>query len=391
MKSLIVTLVTVLVLFFTLTSTTYAASLEECDKEDIPSDKVGECIEILSEKVADLGNQKKTLAAQISQFDSQIQLTQLRISEAEKAIEQLEKEIGVLGFRIEYITDSVDNLETLLKQRIVATYQQSFVSNFEIILSSSGFSELILRTQYLKQVQEADKKLLANLLSTKSNYANQKDERVEKQAAIEENKQKLLGLKTNLDQQKAEKQVFLRQTQNDESRYQQLLAQAQAELAIAFGGGTETFIRDVKTGDAIGTIINGKSGCSTGRHLHFEVHQNGSIKDPNDYLSSTSYDYPYGEGDSGSINPRGSFPWPISSPIHITQGYGMTPYANSGSYNGNPHFGIDMYTESLTVKAVKDGKLYGGSYSGCSYGPLIYAKIKHDNGLDTLYLHMIPN
>ncbi len=69
----------------------------------------------------------------------------------------------------------------------------------------------------------------------------------------------------------------------------------------------------------------------------------------------------------------------------------MTPYAKSGSYNGHPHFGIDMYTDSSTVKVVKDGKLYGGSYAGCSFGPLIYAKVKHDDGLDTLYLHTIPH
>ena len=380
-----------LAIFLLSTAAVTATSLEDCEKDDIPADKVGDCIKILSEKIADLGSQKKTLSSQIAQFDTQIKLTQTKISDAQASIAQLEKEIGVLGFRIGYITDSVDRLEMLLKQRIVATYQQSFVSNLEILLTSIDFSDFILRSQYLKQVQENDKKLLANLLLTKSNYANQKDEREVKQAAIEENRQKLLGLKTSLDSQKAEKESFLRITKNDETRYQRLLAQAQAELAIAFGGGTETLMRDVKQGDTIGTIISGQSGCSTGTHLHFETHKNGSIEDPNNYLSSTSFSYPYGESDSGSINPHGSLPWPISSPIYITQGFGTTPYASSGAYNGNPHFGIDMYSSSLTVKAVKDGKLYGGSYGGCSYGPLIYARIKHDDGLDTLYLHMIPN
>ena len=380
-----------LAIFLLSTAAVTATSLEDCEKDDIPADKVGDCIKILSEKIADLGSQKKTLSSQIAQFDTQIKLTQTKISDAQASIAQLEKEIGVLGFRIGYITDSVDRLEMLLKQRIVATYPQSFVSNLEILLTSIDFSDFILRSQYLKQVQENDKKLLANLLLTKSNYANQKDEREVKQAAIEENRQKLLGLKTSLDSQKAEKESFLRITKNDETRYQRLLAQAQAELAIAFGGGTETLMRDVKQGDTIGTIISGQSGCSTGTHLHFETHKNGSIEDPNNYLSSTSFSYPYGESDSGSINPHGSLPWPISSPIYITQGFGITPYASSGAYNGNPHFGIDMYSSSLTVKAVKDGKLYGGSYGGCSYGPLIYARIKHDDGLDTLYLHMIPN
>ena len=378
------------IIFFFLISTKIitAVSLQDC--ENNPTSDVSGCIEVLSNKLNDLGAQKKTLSSQIAQFDTQIQVTQLKISDAQKTLTKLEGEINALGFRIGYVTDSISKLENLVKERIVATYEQSYISNLEFLFSSDNFSDAILRMQYLKVVQQNDKKVLSALQETRSNYANQKDEREQKQAAIEDQKTKLEALKVSLDQQKTEKQAFLRETQNDESKYQRLLAQAQAEIAIAFGGGTETYMRDVKVGDTIGNIISGRSGCSTGTHLHFEVHKNGRVDDPNNYLSSTSFDYPFGESDSGSINPHGSLPWPINSPIHITQAYGMTPYAKSGAYNGSPHFGIDMYSSSSTVKAVKDGKLYGGSYSGCSYGPLVYAKVKHDDGTDTLYLHTIP-
>ena len=391
-----------LLLFLTLIffSPIRAVSLEECEKEDVASDKIGECIDLLAGKVGELGQQKKTLSSQIAQFDNQIRLTQLKISEAQATIDKLEKEIGVLGFRIDYINESVDTLERLLKERIVATYQQSFVSNLELLIASNDFSDLILRIQYIKLIQENDKKVLASLQETKANYSNQKEDRETKQAAIEENKQKLLGLKTQIDNQKLEKQVLLTRAQNDESRYQKLLAQAQAEIAIAFGGGVETYIRDVKQGETIGTVRIGQSGCSTGTHLHYEVHKNGSIEDPNNYLnSSTSYNYwNNNEAEVGSINPRGPLPWPLDAPVQINQGFGWTPYAKGGGYrdkNGvdHPHYGIDMSkgpSTAASVKAAKDGKLYGGSYGGCSYGPLIYAKIKHDDGLDTLYLHMIP-
>src|SRR4030042_4367703 len=137
----------VFLLVFSLFKTVSAVSLEECEKEDIDSDKVGECIEVLSNKVNELTSQKKTLASQISQFNSQIQITQLKITEAQATIDKLEKEIGILGFRIGYITDSVDKLETLLKERIVATYQQSFISNFELLLTSRDFSDMVLRAQ----------------------------------------------------------------------------------------------------------------------------------------------------------------------------------------------------------------------------------------------------
>src|SRR3989344_6675977 len=91
-------------------------------------------------KISDLQEKERDLSEQIAYINSQIQLTELRIEEAQAKINQLEKEIGVLGFRIGYITDSVDRLETLLKERIVATYQQGFIYDFAppVCQASSG-------------------------------------------------------------------------------------------------------------------------------------------------------------------------------------------------------------------------------------------------------------
>lgn len=381
------------IFFFALTTKfTLAVSLDECEKD--PSANISECINLFSTKITDLASQKKTLSSQIAQFDIQIKLTQLKISDAENTIVQLEKEIGILGFRIGYVSDSIGKLETLVKQRIVATYQQSFISNLELVAAANDFSDLLLRLQYLKQVQENDKKILANLQQTKANYANQKDERETKQAQIEEQKTKLEGLKTNLDKQKTEKQAFLAITKNDESKYQKLLAQAQAERAIVFGGGSDVFMRDVKQGDTIGSIASHSAspGCSSGAHLHFEVHKNNGLEDPNNYLRGASYGYSYPESQYstyGTINPHGDLSWPLSEPITIHQGYGSHSFAQTFYANGI-HAGIDMDSSSSTVKAVKDGKLYGGSYN-CSNGKLYYAKVEHSDALTTWYLHMIPN
>jgi len=371
----------------------FAASLEECEKEDIPQDKVAECIEVLSNKVSELGAQKKTLASQIAQFDSQIQITQLKISEAQATIDKLEKEIGVLGFRIGYITDSVDRLENLLKQRIIATYQQSFVSNLELLLTSKDFSDFVLRVQYLKQVQENDKKILSNLQETKSNYANQKDEREVKQAAIEENKKKLLGLKASLDQQKVEKQKFLEVTKNDEVRFQRLLAQALAEKKAISAAFSEALSRlnsgegeSVSAGRTIAVLGNsGAPTCSTGPHLHFMVTKDGVTQDPANYLKDVS---PGWDNPDPKLSFSGSWNWPISNPT-VTQIYGKSWYVTHlGWYGGGIHDGIDMVGDSSIV-APRSGKLIIGS-TYCGSSVLKYAALKHDDdsGIITLYLHI---
>src|SRR3990167_4346682 len=364
----VLTFVVLLVLGLFISNSTSAVSLEECEKKDIPADKVSECIEVLSNKVTELGEQKKTLSSQIAQFDNQIRLTQLKISDAQATIDRLEKEIGVLGFKIGYITDSVERLEVLLKQRIVATYQQSFISNFELLLTSRDFSDLVLRVQYLKQVQENDRRLLANLQETKSNYANQKDEREDKQAAIEENKKKLLGLKASLDTQKAEKKAIVA-----------AFSQAVSRLNSGEGDG-------VSEGSTIALLGNsGGPDCSSGPHLHFTVLKNSSPQDPAQYLKDVSPGWD--NSPDGQFGFSGSWNWPISSP-RITQGFGMSYWAKLGWYNGNIHDGIDM-TGGSTISAPRSGKLIYGSTT-CGNSALKYAAIKHndDSSIITLYLHI---
>src|SRR3989344_5398998 len=156
----------IVIFFISLISSFFAVTIfaqSEVDKYQEIQKKIAE----VSAKISDLQKIERDLSEQITYINSQIKLTELRIEEAQVKIDQLEKEIGVLGFRIGYITDSVNRLEVLLKQRIVATYQQSFISNIELLLTSRDFSDLILRLQYVKQVQENDKKILADLQTTK--------------------------------------------------------------------------------------------------------------------------------------------------------------------------------------------------------------------------------
>ena len=380
-----------LILSLFVTGKIFGVSLDECEKE--VSANLNECVDLFSQKINELSSQKKTLSSQIAQFDTQIKVTQLKITDAQNTIEKLEKEIGVLSFRIGYVNQSIDRLEELVKKRIVATYQQSFVSNLELVIASNDFSDLILRLQYLKQVQENDKKILSSLQETRSNYANQKDEREIKQAAIEENKAKLEQLKKGLDSQKAEKQTLLVVTGNDEARFQKLLQQAIAERKAIVAAFSQAVSRlNSGEGDPVskgGTVaLLGNSGapaCSSGPHLHFTILQNSSPINPSQKLKDVS---PAWDNAPDGLFPfTGDWDWPIANP-RITQGFGMTYWARLGWYEGNNHDGIDM-TGGPTIVAPKAGKVIYGS-TKCGGSTLKYAAIKHDDepSVITLYLHV---
>lgn len=331
------------------------------------------------EKIENLQETERDLEEQLDYINSQIKLTELRIEEAQAKIDELEQEINTLGFRIGFITDSVDRLEKLLKERIVATYQQSFISNFEILATSSDFSDLILRLQYLKEVQENDKKLLSSLLETKSSYANQKDEREDKQAQVEEQKAKLDAANILLARQKKEKDDFLAVTRSDEKRYQEELRRLQADAASISQalGNIGAKIGTVSKGDIIGSV--GSSGCSTGPHLHLEVFTDAKVEggrivgnrvDPKPYLENGQYEKPV-----------------PNYPGNVTTWYGEIYFLGT-------HTGIDIADPFGTpIRAIDGGEAYLTS-APCNYniaGGTPLGKglvVDHKNGLVTLYWHI---
>jgi len=80
------------------------------------------------------------------------------------------------------------------------------------------------------------------------------------------------------------------------------------------------------------------------------------------------------------------FIWPAHGPI--TQGFGMTDFAESGAYGGLGHPGIDIgQSYGLPIVAAKDGVVtFAGGNPCCGYG--YYVDIDHGGGVMTRYGHM---
>ena len=373
-------------------SSNVCTSVPECSEQKLDC---GKCMEYLTNKKNEATGRAKTLSSEIAVTDKQISLTEARIRATGQQIKELERDIDIAKGKITDLEENIDKTTKVLVERIAAVYQVGSIKPWEIFLSANNIGDVFNRLKYLRVIQIYDKKKVYAAEQAKVDYKNQKEIFEGKEEEAQALSDKLENYTNQLASEQAGKEELLKVTRNDESRYQRLLAQARAERAIVLGGGTEVFLRNVNVGDNVGTIITGASGCSTGTHLHFSVYQGTSVRDPNDYLSSKSFSYSYGEnpealfGFYGSINPHGSYPWPLDDPIKINQGYGSHGY--SVRYPGGTHDGIDMEGGNLNVKAVRSGKLYEGSYGGCSYGPLSYAKVEHDDGLITWYLHMLTN
>jgi peptidoglycan hydrolase CwlO-like protein len=356
MKKILLLLPLLLLIFFV--PKVRSATVEEKQKQ----------IEELEKKVSELKNQVKTLSGQIVYYDSQIALNQLKINQTEDLISSISSKIEILENRLQ-------RRANILQQQIVITYKQGPIDPFRLILSSKDFSQFISRLKYTQIVQATNRQLLYDTQVIQSQYGQQKE-------LIEQSKVKLQIQKTSLAALKTEKENLLIQSKNSEVVYQRQLDQAQLELA-AIQTALASAIREgpVKKGDPIGLVGNsGYPDCSTGKHLHFEVRVNDL------WLSAENYLKPITDKWGLRIG-SGSWDWPLTGEIQITQRYGKTPYSYRYLYSGGIHTGIDMISSIDIIRAPADGTLYT-SLQKCGSSNLKVKYIDHGNNLKTFYLHV---
>lgn len=372
--------------------------------EETNSDAINNLQQEISElenKIAQKQQEEQTLQREIDQFNYQIDLTRLKIQQSQEEIIQKEKEIKELAgdiddlkTRIEKLKNSIVYQEKILGERLRERYKTREESPFFVIFASETVNQLVKKTEYLKVMEQQDKKLLDQMNSTKTAFANQKDIFEDKKEEEETLKNQLEAEKINLEnynadleRQNLEKKSLLEQTKNDENTYQELLKTSRAELEaiqnivnnINFKNGTE-----IKKGDPIAIMGNsGYPSCSSGPHLHFEVRKNGQVVNAEKYLNPKDlyvYDYNSGYKTIGT----GNWSWPMESPT-INQRYGETPW--SWRYPSGRHDGIDMEASNKYIYAPKDGIIVRDTM-GCYNTVINYAAIDHGDGIVSYYLHI---
>lgn len=364
------------------------SDLTEEEREEIQ-----EKIDELTKKLSEVQKEKTTLSSTIRLLDNKILLNAEQVRQTELEIRVTESQVEDLSERVEGLKESLGDLSTALIHRVQQQYKQRTHDSMSRLFSTAGVADLLQQDKYLAKARAHTQELILSTEEKRQNYDNERVEKEDKQVELEALKLRLQDQKTELDQQKEDKRLVLQTTQNNERIYQEQLAAAQAEaaglLSIKAGLGQEEKVRKVKKGDKIATIISGKSACSSGTHLHFEVVKKGNYQNPFGYLGSASIV----NLSSDPAKPTGDWPWPINNAARITQGYGMTWYARVlRAYGGSPHTGVDMISKTpsdLTVRAVEDGTLYRGSVRcGSQYMRYVRVLSEDDDELSSIYVHV---
>ena len=379
-------------LFFIVCSVAISFNVFTISADDDLEEKKKE-IEELEKKLQETKSEKQTLTNTINGISSKINYTENQIEQTQETITNLETEIKTLDDTIDELDFSLDKISAVFARNVVSDYKRRSQHIGFNLLISDGIPSLLRNLKYSGAIQNQNISLLKQVVGVQNEISDKKVVKQEKQEQYTDLKDDLVVQERSLESQQAAKQATLRITQNNERRYQSQLANALAELeaiqSIVAGNGSENSVREVSAGDTIASIIRGASTCSNGSHLHFETAISGSHVNPTSYLNNTSIIWDNAPDTSFGFS--GSWPWPVDSPVRITQGYGMTFYAATMRYYGGaPHTGIDMMPTNgnFTVKAVADGTLFRGSIR-CGRGNLRYVKVDHkDSDIDSFYLHV---
>lgn len=352
----------------------------------------------LTQKLSETQQEKNTLSANIQYLNNKIALNEKEIEKTQYEIQVLNAQINDLGQRITGLQASLGDLSEALIDRVQAQYKRRATDPISMVFATTGLSDFFKEHKYYQQVRTHTQELLLTTELKRQVYDEEKTNKEVKQIQMEALQNQLQSQQRELGEQQTIKRNLLAETQNNERIFQQKLEQLRAEMeainAVIAGQGDETEVGGVNAGDRIASVIQGTSCNSGGTHLHFTVRKGSSSVNPFEYLGAIDHVNCSGASCGGSgdpFNPSGSWSWPISGPVRFSQGYGVT-WAVRNTWVSRIysfHNGIDINSSDPTVRAVSNGTLFRGSYTGSGGCRLRYVRVAHnDSDISSFYLHI---
>lgn len=349
MKKMYLKVVSILVIATVILNTvsiSYAASSISSQKNEL-NQKIKETKDNLNE----VNSQKEESQDKVNNLSSQIDSYESKINSLKSEIETKTNEVNELQKKLDELEAEREKNQSLLDERLVTLYESGEVSYLDMLLSSTDLTDFISSYYMIETLTAADKELIQNLENDKKEIADTQEKVNNSLGEIEKNKTELESVQQELSKAKNEEQTKVdklteqsHDLENDVEEYEKKMKELDAKekaQEAALQKKYEEAKKKAEQGNSSGS--NSNSGSSSG----------------------------------GSVSSKG-FIRPVKTG-KITAGM----YYSSGKYHGAVDFGVSVGTP---VYAAADGIVVTSTWGGSdSYG--YYIKIKHYNGLYTLYAH----
>ena len=351
MKKMYLKVVSILVIATVILNTvsiSYAASSISSQKNEL-NQKIQETKDNLNE----VNSQKEESQNKVNNLSSQIDSYESQINSLKNEIETKTNEVNELQKKLDELEAEREKNQSLLDERLVTLYESGEVSYLDMLLSSTDLTEFISSYYMIETLTAADKELIQNLENDKKEIADTQEKVNSSLNEIETKKSELETVQQQLSDAKDEEQTKVDKL---------------TEQSHDLESDVEEYEKKMKELDA----------KEKAQEAALQKKYEEAKKKAEQGNSSGSSSNSGGSSSSGSAVSSKGFIRPVK-----TGSITATMYYSSGKYHGAVDFGVSVGTP---VYAAADGIVVTSTWGGSdSYG--YYIKIKHYNGLYTLYAH----
>lgn len=176
------------------------------------------------QKISDTEEAQEGVGEEIDQMDEELVGLLRDIELIEDAIEEKEEEIAATQIEYEAAVDEKDEQYESMKIRIQFMYEKGDSSYLHIFFGSGNMGDMVNRANYVEELYDYDRKLLAEYEDTVQRVAQLQDR-------LEEDKSELETSKTELQEGQAYLEEVLAQKRTEYENYGVMLTKAKQEAA----------------------------------------------------------------------------------------------------------------------------------------------------------------
>lgn len=294
----------------------------------------------LAEEIADLDRRIETAADRAKKLDPLVREASERSKRLQTTVDAMATEVTSAQERVDANTAEYDRQQGLLAQRAQATYRQGDWFYLEVLIGSNDFSDLILRTELVRRVMEANSRVASDLERVGLELSRDKVLLERALEAVQLKRTEAAAVETQLKALRSERLARVREVERDKANRAGMMAASKenAKRLRALADAEEAESRRIA-----------------------------------DELASNN-------GGSGQYS--GKMTWPVPSSHRVTSPYGW----RTCPFHGRElHPALDIGApEGSAIIAAGSGKVIYVGYRG-GYGNTVM--IDHGDGVVTLYPH----
>lgn len=199
---------------------------EKLDKAKEEKAQTESALQQTKENIQGMQGAKNSLQGQLSILNDNLEEVSRNLSELEERIAEKEQEISDTQTALEDAQETVKWQYDCMKKRIKFIYERSDAAYMEILFSSGSFGDFLNKSQYIEQVAEYDRRMLAEYKETQAQIEEAK-------AELEEQKEELDGLKAETEAEQGKVAGMVKSTANNIAGYADQISQAE-NVALAY-------------------------------------------------------------------------------------------------------------------------------------------------------------